>query len=319
MNTHPKASVLIITYNHEKYIREAVMSVLKQKTSFDIEIVIADDCSTDKTSTILKDLQNQYPDRINLLLRNKNLGMNRNFWDGFVKCHGEYVGLLEGDDYWIDPYKLEKQVDLLVRTPQATICFGKVKMVDENGDEIGYYPFSTLPNLLDVKFYLSFTYNIIHFGSAMVKSNLIEDMPDGFFELALGDWPFFIKNLLKGPAIYCNQTFSAWRHHRGGTWTTRKNIDRYVKTLNAAEYIIKNIPKQYKKQIDKFCAYYLVRIVQESSINKIGDENFTCAKKAITKWKFLTNTQRIGLWKIILIYHFPSIYSLYKIIKQKYA
>lgn len=112
-----KLSVCMITYNHEKFIAQAINSVLIQQTNFDYGIVIGEDCSTDNTRSICLEYQRKYPDKIRLLLPKKNLGMIHNFIQTFGSCRGKYVAMLEGDDYWTDPYKLQKQVDFLEANP----------------------------------------------------------------------------------------------------------------------------------------------------------------------------------------------------------
>lgn len=110
-------SVLMITYNHEKYIAQAIDSVLMQKINLDYEIVIGEDCSIDKTREIVLEYKSKYPDKIKLLLQEKNVGMMQNFIDTLKACTGKFIALLEGDDYWTDPYKLQKQVNFLESRP----------------------------------------------------------------------------------------------------------------------------------------------------------------------------------------------------------
>lgn len=96
----------MITYNHEKFISQAIESVLMKKTNFDYELVIGEDCSTDRTRKICIDYRKEYPDKIKLLLRESSLGIHRNFVDTLKECTGEYIVLLEGDDYWTETYML---------------------------------------------------------------------------------------------------------------------------------------------------------------------------------------------------------------------
>lgn len=117
----PKVSVVMITYNHEKFIEQAVNSVLMQETDFDYEIIIGEDCSTDRTREILVELQKEYADKIKLVLNPQNLGMLPNFVNVLSMARGEYVALLEGDDYWIDKYKLAKQVQFLEDNPEYVL------------------------------------------------------------------------------------------------------------------------------------------------------------------------------------------------------
>lgn len=113
-----KVSVCITTYNLEKYIEQTLNSILSQKTSFDFEILVGDDCSTDGTKEILLVYKEKYPDRIKLHLQQKNVGVNRNDFDLIYLAQGEYIAWCDGDDYWIDQYKLEKQVQFLDENPR---------------------------------------------------------------------------------------------------------------------------------------------------------------------------------------------------------
>ena len=106
-------SVVIITYNQEAYIEKAIKSVLKQNIDFKYELIIGDDCSEDKTVNILKHYKERYPNIIKLVLRNKNVGPTKNFYDLLGKAKGKYIAQLEGDDYWIDKNKLKIQTTFL--------------------------------------------------------------------------------------------------------------------------------------------------------------------------------------------------------------
>jgi glycosyltransferase involved in cell wall biosynthesis len=111
-----KVSVLMITYNHEKFIAQAIDSILMQQTDFEYEIVVGDDFSKDRTRAILDNYKKKHPSKIKLLFPDRNLGMHRNFIQTLNSCQGQYVALLEGDDYWTSPYKLQKQVDFWIKS-----------------------------------------------------------------------------------------------------------------------------------------------------------------------------------------------------------
>jgi len=112
-----KVSVCMITFNHEAFIAQAIESVLMQETDFDIELVIGEDCSSDDTGRICLDYQKKHPERIKLLLGERNLGMILNFLRTFRACDGKYVAFCEGDDFWTDHHKLQKQVNFLEHNP----------------------------------------------------------------------------------------------------------------------------------------------------------------------------------------------------------
>jgi len=123
MNTvPPKLSVLLVTYNHEQYVREAIDSVLMQKANFDFEIVVADDHSQDSTPAIIEAYQTENHN-IRILPSDRNVGITRNYQRGFAACRGEYVAVLEGDDFWLSPAKLATSVAFLEQHPECAFCF----------------------------------------------------------------------------------------------------------------------------------------------------------------------------------------------------
>src|SRR6476619_5802800 len=111
------------TYNHERYIAQAVESALSQRATFPIEIVIGEDCSTDRTPEILRGLAEQHPDTIRLKLGERNIGGKANFLATIGRCRGQYVAMLEGDDYWTCADKLQRQIDALDAHSEWAICF----------------------------------------------------------------------------------------------------------------------------------------------------------------------------------------------------
>lgn len=123
----------MVTYNHERYIRQALDSVLMQKVNFKYEIVIGDDCSPDNTQDIIREYTEKYSDIIKPVLRQKNIGAPNNGYDINKRCKGKYIATLEGDDYWTDDDKLQTQVDFLERHPKIFSVAHRVQIVDING------------------------------------------------------------------------------------------------------------------------------------------------------------------------------------------
>jgi glycosyltransferase involved in cell wall biosynthesis len=137
-----KVSVVIISYNHFDFIKQAIDSVLMQTISFDLEIIIADDCSDDHTQDILTEYRNNYPKLINLILRDKNVGTTKNLCGAFEKCKGKYITCLAGDDYWIDTKKLQIQYDWLEEHPDYIGVSHIVESRNNEGIARGRYPTS---------------------------------------------------------------------------------------------------------------------------------------------------------------------------------
>lgn len=132
----PLVSVAVITYRQEAYIRQAMDSVLMQRFNQPWEVLVGEDRSPDATREILLDYQRAHPDRLRLFLREKNLGATRNLYEVLLSCRGRYIALLEGDDYWTDPDKLQKQVDFLEEHPDYIACTHRCAFVDQKGEPV---------------------------------------------------------------------------------------------------------------------------------------------------------------------------------------
>ena len=165
----PIVSVCMITYGHEKYIREAIEGVLIQECDFEIELILANDCSPDRTDEIIQDIIKNHPKGcwIKYFKHESNIGMMPNFIFAIKECEGKYIALCEGDDYWTDDYKLSKQVDFLEQNPEFSLYFHKSE------DKLG----KILQNIEDK------TYNAeelltnwyIHTASTVFRNSFSED------------------------------------------------------------------------------------------------------------------------------------------------
>jgi len=243
-----KVSVLVITYNHERYIAQAIESALAQQTSFDFEIVVGEDCSTDRTRAILLAYQQRYPDTIRLLLPEKNIGMHRNFVQTLHACAGEYVALLEGDDYWTSRHKLQKQVEFLERHPKCAICFHATALIYEDGSHPpGKYPgghqkeISTIEDLL--------VRNFMQTCSVMFRRGLFDTFPDWFFTLKLGDWPLHVLNAQHGDIGYIDEVMSAYRLHLAGVWSTQNRAKHLQETIRVLRTLNRHLAYKYDRRV----------------------------------------------------------------------
>ena len=133
MAEEPLVSIFCLTYNHASYIRQCLDGFLMQKATFAYEVIINDDASTDGTTEIIREYEEKYPDIIKPIYHEENLYSKgeRGFWNRYClpKSKGKYIALCEGDDYWIDPLKLQKQVDFLEGHPEYSMCFHKAKVI----------------------------------------------------------------------------------------------------------------------------------------------------------------------------------------------
>ncbi len=128
----PKVSIVVITYNQESYLRHTLESIIAQNVNFDYEVLVGEDHSPDNTADIVREFAEKYPDKIIPYIREQNMGMSPNFVDLILRTQGEYIAVIEGDDYWIDNNMLQKHVDFLDANRDYVACFAKCIIVDEN-------------------------------------------------------------------------------------------------------------------------------------------------------------------------------------------
>lgn len=249
----------MITYNHEKFIAQALESALMQKVSFEYEIVVGEDCSTDNTRQILIDYQSKYPEKIRLLLPEKNLGAINNFVATFQECRGDYIAIIEGDDYWTYPGKLQKQVEFLEDHPESSACFHNVNICDEDGvtKDRPFLP-STLKSFFTLEdIVLDF---FIPTCSVVFRNKLFKTFPNWYYSMPVGDWPLHILNAEHGNFGYIDEVFACYRVHENSMWSTRNSLDVKLKTIFAKNVINRHLKFKFKKKIqtDLAKSYYVV-------------------------------------------------------------
>lgn len=254
-----KISVLMITYNHEKFVRQAVESVLMQETNFEYELVIGEDCSSDGTRDILLELREAHPDIIRLVLQERNLGMQRNFASTFKACGGRYVALLEGDDYWTSPHKLQKQADFLDSHPDCALCFHTaLEVYEDAGRPPRKFPPGCFKEISSIEDLLA--RNFMHTCSVMFRAGLFAEFPGWFYELTMGDWPLQILNAEHGKIGYIDEVMSAYRVHPQGAWSPRREPQRIKDTIKMLEHVDRHLSHKHAKTINIPRWHYLLAL-----------------------------------------------------------
>lgn len=214
--THPKVSVLMLTYNHEKYIDEAIRSVMRQRTTFPFEVVIGNDASTDRTGEICRQWKARYPEQIVLIDREKNIGLQQNFLHTYSLCRGEYIAICEGDDYWLSKHKLQRQCTYLDEHNEYSCCFHRVvnlyegtgiKSLSNGGQRIN-------TNILDLA-----QSNYVSNVSAVFRNRLIYPLPEWFSEVSTYDYPLHLLNAQYGKLHYMRRPMAVYRQHEKAIWS----------------------------------------------------------------------------------------------------
>lgn len=282
-----KLSICCITYNQEKYIAQTLDGMLCQKTNFDFEILIGEDHSTDNTSNIILTYQQKYPDRITLLPLNKNIGVRKNFAKTLLAATGEYVAICEGDDYWTDTLKLQKQVDYLDANSDTDICFHNTQIYYENTGKMEQSNNANQPIVTNIKDLIANWY--IMTCSIVYRRNFAI-LPDWFTSVFNTDYALQMLITAKGSKIaYLKDEMAVYRKHSEGesakVWgddsyywllfmfdklnvTTNKKYEleinaRKIEIINTLAFFYDNKVSETKnisKKIKFFCRYFFMKI-----------------------------------------------------------
>jgi glycosyltransferase involved in cell wall biosynthesis len=278
-NMRKKVSCHVITYNHINYIKQCLDGIIMQKTDFDFEIIIGDDLSTDGTREVVQEYSLRYPDLIKLNLRNqRGIGIpgKENFVTTLEMCDGEFVALCDGDDYWTDPLKLQKQIDFLEANKDYSICFHNVDIKYEN---------NIVPFLIDSNRHTKETTdlydllrgNYIHTPSVVFRNH--KDLPDWFETAYPGDWPLHIINATYGKIKFLSEKMASYRVHSGGVHST---TDGYIeKSFDTFNDIVHELEKRgLKKEAETARIEYKKRFARYYGFSKSPNVNFSRFKKS---------------------------------------
>ncbi|MBN2396547.1 MAG: glycosyltransferase [Candidatus Atribacteria bacterium] len=250
-------SIICMTYNHENYIADAIESFLMQKSNFNYEILIHDDASTDRTPEIIKQYESKYPDLIKPIYQTENQyskGVKVGRFNR-ERAKGKYIAICEGDDYWTDPYKLQKQVDYMEKYPECSICVHAAYRVSP--EKIKKKPYIR-PNRGNKIFT---TEEVIEGGGSLFATNSIlypavfcKNRPDFQENAPIGDYPLVIYLALQGTVYYIDEFMSAYRVGIKGSWTSMMSsasIERRVVHTNKIVDMLNEINRyaEYKYDI----------------------------------------------------------------------
>lgn len=215
MKPYPLVSVVMITYGHENYIREAIEGVLMQKGDFELELIVANDCSPDATDTVIHDILKENPRAscLHYIRHKKNMGMMQNFIFALQQAKGKYIALCDGDDYWTDTYKLQKQVDFLETYPDYVLSFHKVKILQSDGALLEDF-ITKIPENYEEQETLARLGNYIHTPSVVYR-NIIKVFPYEFSLSPIGDYFLYMLLTEHGKIKYLEDEMAVYRYGVG--------------------------------------------------------------------------------------------------------
>lgn len=225
-------SVNMITYNHEKHIAQAIKGVVLQQTNFRFELVVGEDFSTDSTAAIVKEYAHEYPHIVKAICNDINLGMHINGLNTVLECKGKYIALCEGDDYWIDPDKLQMQYDFLEANPDYFMCHHRYLLESTTG-------LSLSPKVKETTTIDDLARNN-HIGTltCMFRNQIYAGIPDWITKAHMGDYPLFMHLARFGKIKFFDKPMAVYRVHPGGAWNSLRAEEKIRKEIEAKELMI---------------------------------------------------------------------------------
>ena len=270
-------TVCCITYGHEQFIAQALESFVMQKTSFRFRVFVGEDCGPDRTAEIVRAYAEKYPDIIVPFIRERNLGAQRNLADLCERAESPYIAWCEGDDYWTDEYKLQKQFDYMQQNEDVRMCYTRTRIdAPANWHLNGWYVPNAegqriLPDCtpgFPVKPYYTVTDFIqffpSHTSSVFFRWDYDLAAPGWYFEGLVGDTPMMIMQLGMGRAVYLPDVTSVYRRTEAGVFMSKNTPEHFARTRLDYLRFLRGLREYYRTHFNDYaCNLFRRRITQE--------------------------------------------------------
>jgi glycosyltransferase involved in cell wall biosynthesis len=243
LERRPKVSVFVLTFNHVRWIEQALDSALAQETPFDFELLVADDCSTDGTREIVCEYARRYPERVRTFLPEHNLGISRIWLQAARRCRGELIAILEGDDHWTSPHKLADQAALLDSRAGWASCFHRATLFHDDNSRP---PRPATPAFAHSEFELDDLIRacFIPFLTVMFRREVLATVPEWLFSYRCFDWLFHIWCARRGPIGFLDEDMAAYRVHAAGNWSARDRTAQIEDDLEVYGLLSGELPER---------------------------------------------------------------------------
>lgn len=317
-------SVICTVYNHEKYLRKCLDGFVMQKTNFKFEVLIHDDASTDGSADIIREYEKKYPDIIKPIYQTENqyskgIKVSQTFLYPLIS--GKYLAFCEGDDYWCDENKLQKQFDVMENHPDCSICVHRVSLL-ENGIVLDKFipDFKIDDNIIDNNMYIKLMmgyYYLFQTSSYFIRMSLFDykNKPEFWANSDVGDVPMILYCVSKGDLYYIDEVMSCYRNDSIGSWTNTvlknasKMLEHTKKMLELFNSYDKYLDYKYTNNIKK---------IEEKIEFKISlyenNSKESLKKKYRPFFNKLSNKEKTF---VVLNAYFPHLMKLYKKSKDK--
>ena len=247
-----KISVVVTAYNHEKYIRQCLDGILLQKGALVLEVILGDDCSPDGTRQVMEEYQARHPQVFVLLPPTGNLGIQKNIKRCLSACSGDYIAFCEGDDYWTDKYKLQKQMEFLETHPDCSLCFHPPVIYLES---LRRYELSaTFLNLnndtLSIEDLIAANW-IGTFSVCLYRADVAKNIPEGVFDLPIADWMYNMACARLAKIGYIRDLMAVYRIHEKGSWSGKRPAEQLRVQIALIDPYNKFFSYEYDRQFSE--------------------------------------------------------------------
>ncbi|MBM4303834.1 MAG: glycosyltransferase [Deltaproteobacteria bacterium] len=309
-----KISVLVITYNHEKYLKEALEGILSQQVEADLEIIISDDNSSDSTLSIAQNYQQKYPGLITILTSSLQSGHTHNYERAWKQATGDYIAHCDGDDYWTSSKKLSQQLAFLEENLDFSACAHKMWAIcDEDQFKHGPIPRTdqtvfTTEHLVEACF--------PHNCSLLFRNRLFTILPQYFHELTGHDWCIDFLNSLHGPIKIFPEVMGVWRMRSNGLWGGRQSTFHLQHGINFLNCIKDSVPPYAIKAHRRSLLTHWFRLTQEYL--NLGE--FKKAEQALTQALFIESFLSLPLRQFVSAIaqiKSPALYRALKMLRNQ--
>lgn len=302
-------TIRCLTYNHEPYIRQCLEGFVMQKTNFRFEAIVHDDASTDGTAAIVREYAEKYPDIIKPIFETENQWSKH---DGSLRrimeahTHGKYIALCEGDDYWIDPLKLQKQVDFMEKHPNISLCGSNGLVLADNFCKRIKY-FNNIAQSRELTNEEVICFWTMPTASLLYRNHVVENYPEWTYDVVNGDQLLQLMALLYGN-VYCFCDITCvYRQIAGGSILSNKLKKKRTLAVSKLLYLYENYYDTYKNASNEFILKKKIKSLRKQYDNDLVIEKctfllhpiiaikyaFKCIRNIVTKmiWEKLHNKQ----------------------------
>ncbi len=274
-------TICCITYKHEEFIRSALDGFLMQKTNFKFKVFVGEDCGPDGTADIVREYAEKYPDIIVPFIREKNMGAQANLIDLCNHAHSPYIAFCEGDDYWVDEYKLQKQYDLMQQNPDWRICYSRAKIEAPDdwflrdwfkADKKGELIFPDCEPTYKVKTRPLTAQDCVwvfpaHTATVFYRWNYDVKIPDWYYTGIIGDHPIFMMQLGNGSAGFLQDITAVYRRSNVGVFMSDDMDEHFMRTRIDHVRWMSGLLDWYKDNLDEYPEVSLKNRIKHESFN----------------------------------------------------